>query len=419
LFDDKDRGGGGALWIVDMIGDAVTNRRIKKHNEQSRGVEVYKDLTTDIVFPADSYRDNIIVSGGGSDDRLRFSAHIIKNCAALNRSTIILHLANRGLENTIKQNNLGTVANKNNKRFDAFTSFKLPEICQAVFETSKTKYEIKPAGRYILEIVYELLANQNKRPYFSNFAQFDYHQIPERINECLTKGFITQDKANKLNSLLMMGQSECVKLDAFFYDMKMQTEHLSNHNKEGGTSILSAIKKGQVLALDLYSSSNTMLIEFVVNSLTLAMNRGYEFSLFLDDVAIANNELLKNILFHKSNHNNIICSKDLFALLGGKEDVFTSLLGEAEKTLVLAHGSHLSCEKWSKYFGEYEKIDVSRNRNAGWSESSKWGYSTNQGQTMNEKREFRIKPEQINSLPAGEVILYDNQNKALMQANVV
>jgi len=421
MSNQNDDGGGGFLWFVNQIGDFVTNRRIRKHNKQSRGLEEYQKITTDILFPAESYRENIIISGGDSVERLKFSSRIIQNSFLQKRAMIVLHLGNSSLESIITRNNFGVVVNKSNKRFDAFTSFELQEICQTVFDTCKTKYDIKPVGRYILQIVHELLACKNMRPYFSNFANCPYHQLSERINNRLAANLITQDAANNLHSLLMMGQTECAKIDSFFYDMKSQIGHIATDdaNVTGGSSILSAIKKGQILCVDLNSSANVMLVELIVNSLTIAMNRGYEFSLFLDDVSIANNELLKNLLCQKSNHNNIICSKDLYALLNGKEDVFTTIVGEAEKTILMSHGSHLSCEKWSKYFGEYDKIDVSHNRNAGWSQSSKWGYSTNQGQTMTDKREYKIKPEQINRLSQGEVFVYDNQTGSLIQTHVV
>ena len=421
MSDKNDQGGGCLLFTIDFIFDIIRNRRIRKFNKQSRGLEEYKSITTDILFPSESYTENIIVSGGDTGIRLKFSERIIHNCVVQGRPMIVLHLANGGLENIIARNNWGVIANKRSKIFDAFTSFDLQEIRQVVFDTCKSKYDIKPAGRYILQIVYDLLACKKIRPYFSNYAGFTYHQLSDRISDCLVNGLISQNTANNLNSLLMMGQAECAKIDTFFYDMKAQLSHIAadNPNATGWTSILSAIKKGKILCIDLNSSANVMLVELIVNSLTIAMSRGYEFSLFLDDIAIANNELLKNALCQKSSHNNIICSKDLYALLNGKEDVFTTIMGEVEKTVLLSHGSHLSCEKWSKYIGEYDKIDVQRNTNSGWSQSDKWGYNSNQGQTEIDKREYKVKPEQINRLTPGEILVYDNQTGSLIQANVV
>ncbi|MDR0304927.1 MAG: hypothetical protein LBH98_09230 [Chitinispirillales bacterium] len=419
--NQNDSGGGLFLFIIDWIFDIINRRKIRKYNKQARGLEEYKSITTDILFPCESYNENIIVSGGDAGERLRFSERIIQNSSAKGRPMIILHLGNTGLENIAAQNNLGVIASMHSKNFDAFTSFEQQEICQVVLDTCKSKYDIKPYGRYILQIVYELLACQKIRPYFSNYADFTYHQLSEKINDCFVRGLITQTAADNLNSLLMMGQTECAKIDSFFYDSKAQMGHIATNNANitGGTSVLSAIKKGKTLCVDLKSSANTMLVELIVNSITIAMNRGYEFSIFLDDVAVANNEALKNMLCQKSNHNNIICSKDLYALLNGKEDVFTNIAGEAEKTVLLSHGSHIGCEKWSKYIGEYDKIDVSHNTNGGWSQSSKWGYNSNQGKTMKEKREYKVKPEQINRLSHNEIFIYDNQTGSLIQTKVI
>ena len=418
---EQNQGGGCLLFLIDWIVGIFQNRKIQQYNQQSRGLAEYSSISTDTLFPNESYQESIIVSGGDTSVRLRFNDQIINNCHNNGQVMIILHLTNNGLENIITTNNLGVVVNKNNKLFDAFTYFNLQEITQIVLDTCKSKYDIKPSGRYILQIVHELLLSQNIRPYFSNYANISYHQLSNLINDCLIQGFINQSKANDLNALLMMGQSECSKIDSFFYDAKAQMKHIAtdNANNTGGVSILSAIKKEKILCIDLNSSANTMLIELIVNSIVIAMNRGYDFSFFLDDVAIANNEMLKNALCHKSKHNNIICSQDLYALLGGKDDVFSTIVGVTDKTVLLTHGSHLSCEKWSKYFGEYDKKDVESNSTGGWGQSNRWWYTSNYGKRVANKREYKIKPEQINRLKQNEVFVYDNQSGNLIQTKVV
>jgi hypothetical protein len=418
---NNDSGGGLLLFAIHKFGDWRTNKKIAKQNELTKGVVKYQNITADMLFPPQSCQENIVISGGSPNDRLKFSEQLIENNISYKRAMIALHLGNSALESLVSRKSSGVAVSRSNKLFDGFTSFNLQEICQIVFDTHKSKYDIKPAGRYILQIVHELLSAQKIRPYFCNFVNFTYHQIPERINDCLMRGLITQDKANELNSLLMMGQSECPKIDTFFYDMAAQVSHIAtaNANSTGGTSVLSAIKKGQILSIDLSSSANIMLVEFIVNTLTIAMNRGYEFSLFIDDVAISNNESLKNMLCHKASHNNIVCSKDLWALFTGKEDVFVSIVGEAEKAILLSHASHISCEKWAKYIGEYDRIEVNRNRSGGFSQSSRWGYNANVGQSTEKRREYKVKPEEINRLSSSEIIFYDNQSGTWGQTTIV
>jgi len=418
IVSDQNSGGGCLLFLFNWIYESRMKKKIQRQNEASRGLEYYQSITPDLLFPVNSFQENIIISGGETDKRMRLAERTIINCHTNMRAMIVLHLGNTALENIITSNGLGITINKNNNIFDAFTSLDLQEICQLVFETNKGRYDIKPAGRYILEIVFELLVSSSAPQLFYNYSTCPFHNLSDKITDSFNHGKITLSKCNDLNSLLMMGQAECAKIDQFFYDMKAQLSHIAttNANKLSGVSVISAIKNKQIVSIDLNSSANIALIELIVNSLTIAMSRGYEFSLFIDDVAIANNELLKNALCQRSNHNNIICSKDLYALLQGKDDVFTTLTGGASKVVLFAHGSHISCEKWSKYIGEYEKIETEQSSNSGWNQSSRWGYNANHGKRMVNKREYKIKPEQINRLAQNQIFAYDNQTSSLIQS---
>jgi len=380
-------------------------------------VEEYQSTAVNVLFPNHTYKDSIIISGGSQGERLHICEEVLRNAHNANHPVIILHTANGALENVIGRNGFGIVANAHNKMFDAFTSFEFNEIFQVVTDTYKSKYDIKPVGRYVLQVAYDLLINRGKKPYFSGFANCPYFKLSDHITTRLNSGAITQDIADKLNSFLLTGQSECPKIDTFFNDMKSQIDYLSAPDPKSvnAASVLSAIKKKQILCIDIRSSSNIMLLELIVNSLIIAMNRSYDFSLMIDEVAFVNNDMLKNTLCQKSNHHNIIVSKDLYALTGGKEDIFSTIIGETEKTVLFAHSSSISCEKWSKYVGEYDKIDVSYSHNSTWSQSSKWGYSSSDGQAEKFKREAKVKPEQINRLSQNEAFIYDHATKSLIQ----
>ena len=406
------------LRSYEAIGGISANRiqQMMKYNIHSRGVEEYSQIATETLFPPESYQDNIIISGSETGARQKFCERIIYNCAANKRPMIILHLANKRLENCIIRNNYGTVINEDNRQLDVFTSFKLQDICNIVLNTCKTKYDIKPAGRYILHVVYKFLECRRLRPYFFNYANFTYQKIPARINDSLARGLITSGEAEELAELYESGKSECAKIDAFFNDMKDCLSPISSENDRitHKTSIFTAINKRSVLAIDILSSTNDMLIEMLANSLKIAMNRGVAFTLCLDEITIANNDALKTIVCQKSSHNNVICSNDLYSLLYGKDDLFATIVGASDKTLLLSHGSHISCEKWSEYLGEYSKINMMHKIPGAWA-------SEKRAEKMGgvETREFKINPEMINRLQYDEIIMYDNNTGSLIQANML
>ena len=417
MSSNNDSGGGCLLFLIDFIMNKIRNKRIKKYNKQARGVEEYQSTPIDVLLPPHTYKDSILISGGNVSERLDVCEVIIRNANNAKHPVIILHTASGGMEKMIARNNFGTVISGNNKMFDVFTSFDFNEIYQVVTETCKSKYDIKPAGRYVLQVAYDLLINRGRNPYFAGFANCPYFQLSDQIESRLNSGAITQDIADKLHSLLLTGQSECPKIDTFFSDAKSQIDYLSAPDPKavGAVSVLSAIKNNQILCIDLKSSGNVMLMELIVNSLIIAMNRGYNFTLLIDDVAFVNNEMLKNTVSQKANHHNIIVSKDLYSLMGAKEDVFATLIGKVEKTVLFAHNSNVSCEKWSKYIGEYDKIDTTWNTSSGFNQSSKWGFNTNQGQTDSMKREAKVKPDEISNLSQNEAFVYDHTTGSLIQ----
>jgi hypothetical protein len=372
------------------------------------------------LLPPDSYRDNFIISGGDSDERMKLCEMMVRNTFNVKYPMIILHTGNTFLENIVAGNQLGIVINKRNPIFDVFAEMEFDEILQFVTDTNTAKYAISPAARYVLEVAYELSIARNRSPYFYWYAKCPFLTLGESISDRLKKGLITQDNANNLNTMLAAGQSETTKIAAFFSDMKAQLDYISIQDPKTvqPVSMLSAIRRNQILCIDIKSSTNAMLLEMMGHSINIALNRGLNFSLLLDDVAFANNNIFLNIISQASNHQNIILSKDLFSSVGGNENLFATLIGGVDKTVVFAHGSNISCSKWSEYLGQYDKIDVSNSNSSGWFQSNRWASSAHQSQTENMVRELKVKPEQISRLSYNEAFIFDRQSGSLIQTMI-
>jgi hypothetical protein len=368
-------------------------------------------------LPQNSYRDNFIISGGDQNERMMLCETLIRNVFIANHPMIILHAGNVVMENIIASNQLGIVINKRNPDFDAFVEMEFDEILQLVTDTGTAKYGINPAVRYVLEVAYKLTIARNRNPYFYWYAKCPFLTLGSIITDRLNKGLITKETANHLNTMLTAGQNEIAKTAAFFNDMKAQIDYITIKNPQSvqPVSLLSAIRKNQIICIDVKSSTNLMLLELLGHSINIALNRGYNFSFLLDDINLSNNSVLQSIVCQTNNHQNIVTSKDLYASVGGNEKVFATLIGGADKTVVFAHGSNISCVKWSEYLGQYDKIDVSNSNSSGWFQSNRWASSAHQSQTENMIRELKVKPEQIGRLSQNEAFIFDRMNGSLVQ----
>ena len=408
------------LFGINAIMNWFRNRRIRKYNRQARGVEERKVISPDILFPTNAYYNGIIISGGVQNDRLLLSNQIINNLKSLNHPLIILHTGNGVLENIVARNQIGVVINDRHPVLDCFDGLEFDEILHIVTNTCNSRYGMETTARYILQIAYELTVSRGRSPYFYWLEKCPYLNLNTLISERLKNGMITQDKANQLSSLLSAGQNESPKIDTFFSDIKAKIQNISVKDPKTTKpyGIVSAIENRQILCIDIKSSANIMLMELVANSLQVAMNRGLQFSLMLDSIAFANNALFLSILGQATSTQIITLSDDLYALLGAREDIFATLVGRTDKVIVYSHSSNASCEKWSMYLGQYDKIDIANNRMAGWFQSNRWAASAHHGQTETFVREVKVKPEQIRGLMPNEAFVYDSDVGNLIQATV-
>jgi hypothetical protein len=319
LFDGC--GSGCLLWFINNMRENKRNHQIEKNNEQMRGVEEYSKTDAGILFPPASYKDSIIISGSPQNIHSKMYETVLGNAHNARQPVIILHTANGALENIIMQNGWGTVISDRNPQFDAFVSFDFHKMVQVITDTCKSRYDIKPLGRYILQVAHDLLVSRKRTPYFNAFVTCDYFHLTDYISASRNSGTLTQSEADLLDSYILTAQSEITKIDTFFKDINAQIGFLSARDpaKVNAVSVLSAILSNQILCIDIRSSANIMLIELIVNSLIVAMNKALNFALMIDDIPLFNNELLKNTLTQRANHNSIIITNDLLALTGGKD----------------------------------------------------------------------------------------------------
>jgi len=400
------------LMIGKYFRDSSTRKNVAKSNEANRNVVGYNHVDVLAVLTPDTYNENIITSGFEDSLRNTVVECALYNCSLQSGATIILHNGNRELERYVASSLPNSVINNRSyKQFDPLKGFEFMDMVQVLKDVGEKRHNLQPEFQSLLQVIYDLKPKGATTLSFEALVKCPVFNLSTILQERLARNLITMDNYNRLNALLLNGQSECTKLSNLLQELNNRLSHLIGYN--GNTqSILSAIKSKMVMTLDMQSSTNQMELDYILSSIIIAANKGYNVTLVMDDVANVNSEqYAKIVAAHSSNFNCVISSKDFSSLLNHDEKLFSSAVGTATKVFLFRHQSNLSCEKWAKYLGEYEKKDISNNTGG---TLGGFGFSMNDGMTVSNKREYRIRPEEIMGLEQGQAIIYDAVSNELM-----
>ena len=175
-------------------------------------------------------------------------------------------------------------------------------------------------------------------------------------------------------------------------------------------NILTAIRSGGVLCFDIASVTNKLLINTIVFQLRLALTKGMPYLLIVDSLPANANEAYAAYL--KTSSDKVcktISSDDFYAMTGGDDKVFSSIVGNSQILIVMGHTSGQSAQKWAEVFGQYDMYEETYSTSHGSSKRTPFSIfsSPNQNTTIstNRKREYIVKPEQITHMANGEAYI--------------
>lgn len=104
-----------------------------------------------------------------------------------------------------------------------------------------------------------------------------------------------------------------------------------------------------------------------------------------------------------------IASDDFYAMVGGDEKIFSTIVGNTQTLIVMNHSSGHSAIKWAEVFGQYDKFEESYSTSRGGSKRTAFSLlsSPNYNRTVNvsKNREYIVKPEAISRLGNGEAFV--------------
>ena len=390
---------------------------LDRMNQGIDGVVNYKSCSVENFFESQYGTINTIVSGGSDDIRFKvLRAHI---AIAINDGfpVIVLHQGNPYIGSRLR-NEFGGVVETNivdigSACYDPFYDLDGGAISELVMVAAPKSFDIKHNAKYYIEGVVELLKKSKKKPYFNLLATCPHTTLFDKINDLVGKNQISDSDGQEIKSKLMIGQSESVKIESYFYTLQTQIQPFLYRTKsrEKPVNVRKNISNKELLVINIGNIANELYVNVLIEELKRAIAYGSSAAVVLDSISIVGNDKLKELIMGLSGQVRFtVIGDDVVALSGSDEQLFTTLVGRAKKIVVLSHNAGTSAVKWSQVFGEHDKQEQSYSVSKGGSYNSPIPFMAspnyNKQVNYNWKREYIVKPEKIMNLGYGEAFVY-------------
>lgn len=402
---------------------SIWNNYIRKRNDKiKRGVTEIKQSSIDNLVNSEITNFSSVVSGGNNSSRAAWIARFTNLAYSKGYPVVVLHEDNEYIDNelnTILGTNYLSISN-GSKNFEPFSNMTSNEISKLILDTATDDYDLKKNARYYIEGMVEFLQCKNVSPTLYSFYSCPYFKLFDSIDNLAMTGKISDAKAQSIKQKLMMGQSEQCKLESLFTDLFQQGENVFYDKKSRvNYNVKNCVEKNKVVAFNISSNSNNLLINLIVAQMKQILNKGQSFVLIADNISSVNNEKVKKFITENSNNCQcIISNQDVFSMIGGEEKVFNTLVGISEQIIILRHASGATCNRWAESIGYYDKEEESQSFSTGKMKATPFslfsGSNTTQQKSYSIKREYIIKPEEINRMTENEVYLYRHTDNKLI-----
>jgi hypothetical protein len=188
-------------------------------------------------------------------------------------------------------------------------------------------------------------------------------------------------------------------------------------------SITKAVDSGSVISIDITSNVNKLLISVLVTQIKYAIGRGRQVSFVADELSAESSGVFTDLIRMNNDKCKLtVSSRDVYAMCGGDEKLFHTVLGNSPKAVIYRHSSGASATKWADAIGQYDKTEISASYSSGSSRRPFQllaGSNTTNTTNYNQKREYIVKPEEIMRMMPNEVYIIDGVGKQLAHTMLV
>ena len=344
------------------------NRRlnnIDRENIQRRNVIEYNDSPIE-AFLSNDPTENIVVSGSNNNVRERVLCASAWNCYQQRRAAVILHCGNYNLVNrlwdTFRNTNF-LCLDSSNGIYDPFIGLERADVSQFILASSGHEYRIERSGGSYIYGLYDYLQQIGRPVCVETLYNCMRDRSHENILQESQNGNMSDFMARRINSELAQGQLEMGNIEQYLSALRHQGNGLiaDESRLSQAISLRSVIRDNRVVAIDISDSSNTLLLDIIVQELRAAITDRNVFSLLIDDVPIEVTESFIQLIRMFSGNNTLVYSaQDAYSQMQSTTNVLDTLLGRAATVIVLQHYSSVSSSKFSEFFGNYQKLETTQ-----------------------------------------------------------
>lgn len=426
-----------SMWTGNMIYTGLQNARTKKEiralyqhasdtNFQNRAVAVlpgiskqqllltsgepddndvydYQSQTStpalDYIWGESDDPTSMIVSGGQNKERVCALIPFVHKAQVENIPVIALHSGNNDLLQMIKNHSRDyEFISRRDCFYDVFRGLPVDDIAFLLYETMP-KDTATPAAESLLRALIEVSLLTDGKITVQNLSSFPLISLKSKIDAMKKAGQLTGDDYDEVNHYCMAGSSDTDAVRIFLNRLNRQFEAVYGKPLSNFSNIKRMLNQKGVIAIDVGSSGNELLVSLVLNHLLLIQSQGKDFAVLLDSLPISKHEKISDVL--RGHPYAISCQDFVSSLFGGEkkgDDLFSEITGDVNTTVLFRHASGTTCQKWSEHLGKYRKIRIRYNI----SQNNAYMNSSNsRGLSVDETDEPRIRAETLGKMADG------------------
>lgn len=402
-------------------------RNISVQNENNKGIKKYQPSAIEAFFSPSEPLGNVLISGGLTELRNRAVIGAL-DCALSNGAgVVVLHANNKMLESMLQQRYQNTVVfNRQNAIYEPFIGLSNAEIIRMIQSSTTKLCEIQSGGQYYIEGMTEFIRSKNIPPYCEMYITCPHLDLFDKVDDAESKGYISSALAQRIKTALVQGQAQRSDVENYFNLLRHQAQGLlvNKFNLSKAANLRSIVNRNGIAVLDIGSNTNDLLINLAVCDLMSTANSGRKIVIVIDGLTITSSEKLEQCIKNSgSSIYTVFSSEDVYAAFNADDNLFASAIGKSIKSIIYQHASGLTCAKWSEAIGYYEKQEVTNTYTSGTNYQSMFtvipGQMNSDTINVNLKREYIVRPEEINKMAKDEVYIIDAINSELANTHVV